>query len=525
VDVRNPNPFVTDLQSKVLEAGQTWETDFDAVGMVGTNQATLEVSNIPPLDLADRLRYLMGYPHGCVEQTTSKALAQLYLGKLTDLTEVQKAEIPDNINAAIRKLKNFQVSEGGFSYWPGESYYSDWGSCYAGHFLLEAKNEGYAVPSAMLNRWKKHQARIANSWSSNSNGRWYRIESRQLVQAYRLYGLALAGAPEMGAMNRLREMNNLTAVAKWRLAAAYALAGKNDVATQLINRLNTNVKPYRELSYSYGSNIRDEAMILETLIAMKDKDKGSQMVQDLARNMSNEKWMSTQTLAFGLMAVAKFTVGGGINNRLAFSHQIGNAPQANAGSNSPLMLIDVPVDGNNSKRVSIKNTTGGTLYARLVNTGQPAIGDQTAAANHLKLNVKYTDMKGGAIDITSIPQGTDFVANVTVVHDGTRSLNYDEMALTQVFPSGWEIHNSRMDAIEGAKSTDEPEYQDIRDDRVFTYFDINRNKSKTYRIQLNAAYQGRYYLPTVTCEAMYDNTISARQPGKWVEVIGSEGGL
>jgi uncharacterized protein YfaS (alpha-2-macroglobulin family) len=41
----------------------------------------------------------------------------------------------------------------------------------------------------------------------------------------------------------------------------------------------------------------------------------------------------------------------------------------------------------------------------------------------------------------------------------------------------------------------------------------------TFRIVLNAAYVGRYYLPTVYCEAMYDNTINSRKPGKWVEVV------
>ncbi|MEL6925638.1 MAG: hypothetical protein AAFO94_16455, partial [Bacteroidota bacterium] len=151
--------------------------------------------------------------------------------------------------------------------------------------------------------------------------------------------------------------------------------------------------------------------------------------------------------------------------------------------------------------------------------GQPVVGDQSQAANHISLDVNFMNTKGEEIDISRLEQGTDFVAEVSIVHKGTRSLNFDEMALTQVFPSGWEIHNSRMDAVDGTPKGNQPEYRDIRDDRVLTYFDVNRNKAKRFYVSLNAAYQGRFYLPTISCEAMYDNTINAQEPGQWVEVV------
>ena len=96
---------------------------------------------------------------------------------------------------------------------------------------------------------------------------------------------------------------------------------------------------------------------------------------------------------------------------------------------------------------------------------------------------------------------------------------YKEMALTQIFPSGWEIINTRFGDVDEVVKTDVPTYQDIRDDRVYTYFNLDRNKSKTFSITMNAAYVGKYYLPTVNCEAMYDDRIHARKPGQWVEVV------
>ena len=86
------------------------------------------------------------------------------------------------------------------------------------------------------------------------------------------------------------------------------------------------------------------------------------------------------------------------------------------------------------------------------------------------------------------------------------------MALTQIFPSGWEIINTRLDGTDSFYEQDEAEYRDIRDDRVMTYFDIKQNSRLTYKVLLNASYRGRYYLPAISAEAMYDHTVYSRKP-------------
>jgi hypothetical protein len=65
----------------------------------------------------------------------------------------------------------------------------------------------------------------------------------------------------------------------------------------------------------------------------------------------------------------------------------------------------------------------------------------------------------------------------------------------------------------------EIDYQDIRDDRVYTYFNLKRGEEKTFKVQLNASFLGRYYLPGIHVEAMYDASKNARSKGKWVEVV------
>ena len=138
------------------------------------------------------------------------------------------------------------------------------------------------------------------------------------------------------------------------------------------------------------------------------------------------------------------------------------------------------------------------------------------------MSILYKNTKGETIDPTSIAQGTDFVAEVTVQNPGSLGKYYKDMALSQVFPSGWEIHNARMGSLSYGSSS-LCDYQDIRDDRVYTYFGLAKTQSVTYRIQLHAAYIGKYYLPSTVCEAMYDNSISAQEGGKWVDVVKKEG--
>ena len=518
IQVRNPNPYITEIQKGTVEKGAKQTFAYEPVGMTGTNSVVLEVSSLPPINLGERLEYLIHYPYGCIEQTLSSGFPQLYVDQVLDLPEKLKAQVPKNVQATVDRLKRFQTSQGGFAYWPGDNEINQWSNTYAGHFLLEARELGYNVPSNMIDRWKKYQKKIAQTWDpAQFEAGLYSRQNDELSQAYRLYTLALAKDPELGAMNRLREQRNLSDVAKWRLAAAYALTGQAEVARQIVQGASMAVADYRELSYTFGSALRDKAMILETLSQMGDKDKAIEMVQVLSEELSGNRWLSTQTIAYSLLAIGKYAGAFDFAKNVAFSYQVAGGAKANAGSERPVLQIELPPD---ARSVELTNTAGGLLYTQLIRRGQPLVGDQSSAADNLRLEVVYKTTDGRVVDPGQLAQGTDFLAEVTVTHPGAPySFYYEEMALDQIFPSGWEILNTRMDNLELFNNTARPEYEDIRDDRVYTFFDIGAGRSQTYRVRLNAAYQGRYYLPSVSCAAMYDHRIHAHQPGRWVEVV------
>ena len=130
--------------------------------MVAVNRKPEGLSlSFPSLNLSKHLNYLVRYPHGCIEQTTSAAFPQLYLDNLMELTADQKLEIEDHVRIALGKLPAFQLSDGGFGYWPGASEVNEWGTNYAGHFILLAENKGYSLPFGLKENWLKYQKRAA----------------------------------------------------------------------------------------------------------------------------------------------------------------------------------------------------------------------------------------------------------------------------------------------------------------------------------------------------------------------------
>jgi uncharacterized protein YfaS (alpha-2-macroglobulin family) len=154
---------------------------------------------------------------------------------------------------------------------------------------------------------------------------------------------------------------------------------------------------------------------------------------------------------------------------------------------------------------------------RLLRTGVPLEGNEKAGETNIKMLINYKDMNGNLVDFTNLKQGTDFYAEISITNPGLRG-DYEELAVTQIFPSGWEILNNRLDDTDQLHGGFKPEYQDIRDDRVLTYFDLPSHKTAFFKVYLNASYQGSFYQPAVSVGAMYDNSISANTKGKWVKV-------
>lgn len=505
------NPVVTDVSDKVLGQGKSWTYAYSPIGMLGENEASVEISSLPPLNIEKRLKYLVQYPHGCLEQTVSAVFAQLFVGQLMPLTPEQEKEIQTNISAAIQRLSTFQLSSGGFVYWPGNEFHHSWGTTYTGHFLLEARAAGYSVPESMISSWISFQTGRAEAWSTQSSD-----TNDDLVQAYRLYSLALAGKPALGAMNRMKENSQLHRAALWRLASAYAVAGYVDQAKKMTENI-TSTADHSPQSYrqTFGSEIRDQAMILETLLAINKKEQAFGLMLDLAREMGDqEQWMSTQTTAYCFIAISKYVRDFTLDN--ATHASVGLDGREETFNNREFVNQLSLENADKSTSLNITNKGESPVYVRIIRSGIPLEGNDLVTERNIGLSVAYQDMDGNALTVSKLRQGTNFKAIVTVTNPGQKG-DYEELALTQIFPSGWEIINTRLN--DTAQADNRIEYMDIRDDRVMHYFDLTATKSISFEVLLNASYRGTYYLPSISVGAMYDNAIFANTPGNWVEIV------
>ena len=514
IEVRNPNPIVTLRNSQWVEAGQSKELSYNLSSSSANNQIKLEVSRIPSVDISRRFDFLYNYQHHCTEQLTSKALPLLFVGQFKTIDKIEAEKIKTNLQEAIRQIYGRQLPNGGFVYWPGNAVADEWISSYAGMFLTLAQEKGYAVHSNVLNKWKRFQRAAAQNWRMPQDASGWQQWQSELQQAFRLYTLALAGAPEYGAMNRMKEQAGLSIQAKWRLAATYALTGKMKPAEELVYNAETTVSPYSSMNQIYGSSDRDEAMILETLILMNRERDALQQAKVVSKNLSQEEWFSTQSTAFALMAMGRLAEK--LSGTLDFVWTWNDKQQPAVKSAKAVFEKEIATTPK-SGMIAVKNQGKGALSVDLITRTQLLNDTLPAISDNLRMDIRYANLNGTPISVNDIIQGTDFMA-ITSISNISGTSDYTNLALTHIIPSGWEIYNERMVAPEtesgaadgSGKSVSKYNYLDIRDDRVLTYFNLRRGETKVFTVRLQATYAGNFILPAVQCEAMYDVNVQAR---------------
>jgi uncharacterized protein YfaS (alpha-2-macroglobulin family) len=509
VDVRivNPGKRVYKTKKQYIDKKESFAVKPDLPKNSFGQQLSVTVSGMPSVNLEKRLDYLIKYPYGCVEQVTSAAFPQLFLNDLMELNKDQQRSLENNVNAAVRRLGDYQTISGGFSYWPNSGAGSDsWASSYVGHFLLKAKENGYFVPPSMLSKWKDFQEKQTAAWRKSR--RW-----SDLDQAYRLYTLALAGDPDVSAMNRMREMPDLSAQASARLAAAYALIEQKRVAAELVNTSFTrDFRTDNYWRYNYGSVVRDDALALETFLLIGDKTKAYEHFKLVTEALGSDKWMSTQTTSFALYAVSLFVKNPGEKKNLSFDLVHGKQSESIT-ADKPFYVIRLKPEDD---LVKVNNRSDNPVFIEISSSWINAPGEKVNVLQNLDLEVNYYTMLGNPVDISALKQGENFYAKVEVKNKMRKDI--DHLALTFQVPSGWEMLNTRLFDVGKDLKSSESEYVDFRDDRADIFFGLERGAYKKFYLLFTAAYPGRFFILPVICGDMYDHSVNAAVGGGKVSV-------
>lgn len=505
-------PSYVTKYSRTIEkigAGETKTINLDVEGFDGTRKGEIMANTAIPINLMPRLDYLTSYPHGCLEQVTSKVFAQLYVDKFVDMDADDKARVNKNINDGIGLLKNYLNPNYSMNNWVGGSYVNSWTEIYALHFLIEAKKQGYEVPADMLNGMIKYQSSKARSWNYNPDAVY-----TETIQAYRLFVLSLANKAETGAMNRFKELDMKYSLSRVLMASAYANIGKTKIAKNML--AGANIKGSMSDYYtSFGSGIRDKAFYAFAEMQLgEDENVVYSHIVEICDAINSEEWLDTQTTAMSLFVLGKYaSMIGFEGGALTISASI-NGKELNVSTNrNNETFAFEPLRETN--KLNVTNNGKSAIYVMM--TGSGLVLDEITKEDGYILSMKaeYINEDGTEVNPSKMNKGTDFYVRLTV--SNTCDYPVTENALTYQLPGGWQIVGQK--ALFGKPENDKVcKHIDQRDDLIHFYFDLMPHETKTMFVKVNATYAGTYTLPSVACEDMYNNKIFYTIPSRVVEV-------
>lgn len=507
IAVNTPAPYLSYKQEYEVDGKKEVAFDINKEAVKNSADAEIRVSRYPLYNLYGRLQYLIRYPYGCVEQTTSSIFPQLYLDKFLDLSIEEKSEINKNITKGIERLEKFQLYNGSMAYWIDESYTSDWGTNYSYYFLIEAIDKGYYVPDYFINNLRKYQYNKSNN-----------TRDLNMTNIYRLYIMALDENPNLNAMNYYKQntMNKMNNTEKFLLAGAFDLAGYRTTAQNMIKGIKYEV----EESYwdtTFGSALRDKAIILDVLSRLGKSDESERLNQEILRKLAGKEWYSTQTVAYSLISVSNYREIETDKKAIDYEYVIDGVSYKRElrGANETINLTS-----HLGKNIEIKNNSADKLYVNYLFQGKMDQREQDYYANEVRLNVRYYDDDGNEIgDFNEISRGKSVWAIYQLEKQSNKK--YKNLALYQNLPSGLEIENLRLNqsaypdwVYDKINTYATIRSSDIRDDKMIWFFDMNYTNEIYFVLKLNAVSKGEYYMPGAVVEAMYSKSIGAGLKGR-----------
>jgi len=482
-----------------VPAGKSGTFKVDSPTENQTTELFAEISTFPQISLERRLSYLIEYPHGCIEQITSGGFPQLYIPEFTKLSKEKIEEIKANVNSVLERYPKYQTGEKTFGYWPGSQTTHEWGTCYASHFMVEARNHGYSVSDDMLNSALSYLSKSSSSWENAGSG------VSASVQAYRLFVLALAGRANIGAMNRLALSETLAGDSRLLLAASYAKSGRKSVAKELLEKYKEKGEGRRGYGSDFSSPLREKAVLLFAYGMIED-NAADKIAKQIAETLSGTQWLNTQETAWSLFSLIPFYTS---KSKIPAAYELLSAGKKTSNEISGGTVVEkLPASDSGVQEVTVANKGDKTIFGALTAKGMSKAGTEVEQNSGIRMTV--TGLSG----ISEKETGDSVSVEIQITNTSGEDLQ--NLALTVPVPTGFEFTNERLSSD---KIDSNYTYQDIRDDAIYTYFDLKASETVMFKFDATLAYKGNYIIPAIHAEAMYDDKISAVKPGQRVNLI------
>ena len=482
----------------------------------GTGISTIKASGLPLTALSGGLNYLLRYPYGCLEQTTSAAFPLLYLADLVEQVapgSITRGDCAHYVQAGILRILSMQVPNGGFAYWPHSRKEYGWGSLYAIHFLVEAERAGYDVPDARLNAALTYTAGLLASNtkipSDPTTREWADYMTKRSVACS---VLATAGKPHHGWMERLRDIAaDLDTAAVVNLAAAYTTTGRRDVAAELLKlpALDYEGTTITQTGNTLNSGTRNLATLLSAWLDINPESPMIPVLVDrLNRRQSRHgRWRNTQENAVALMALGRYAQ---VRNKQGKTFKATLASKSKTFTFDDQHPLHLSQDEITSGSIEISNAGPGPVYLHWESSGVPSAPNQNAGDLDQQLQVRRTILNADAKQVSphDLQQGELYVIKVTV---DTRGEYIDNLVVEDLLPAGLEVENARLKTSAilpwvRRKQTLQVRHMELRDDRVLLFANPLHGRHHYY-YAVRAVTPGTFALPAIVAECMYDPAI------------------
>ncbi len=518
IDFELPNrPYqqpYTEFGSGLANVANPAEFTLPGDWLEGTARFVIQTSAGDFAGLARGLEYLLSYPYGCIEQTTSRIMPLLYFENLVKFAR------PDLIGSkgheyfvqeGLMRLMEFQRRDGSFSFWPGSNeYFNPWGSLYAGHSIIEAKQAGYTVD-------KDFYKQTVDFIKSVARGE----EIRNLEPNHRIYAayiLARAGLLEKRAINYMKSINpgSVPPYSKYQMAGVLALSGETDYAKELLPKAIEPATFSPESGGSFSSGVRTTAILLDVLFDADPANPGlGVLANSLADNIKNNRWYTTQETAFALMALGRYL------KNLKPIDFIGTITIAGDSTyRIDTSLTRIKRNDLNDKEILITIKGNGDCHYAWQATGINLSHAPEEFSRGINITREYFDEDGNKLDSSGVELGSRVICAIKVTAtDG----NLEYVVIDDMIPAGFEIENPRLKTTPRlswiSKGTTDYQYSDIRDDRIMYFVDLLIGKPKEFYYSLRAISAGDFAVPPVMAECMYNPSIGAASSSGRIKIV------
>ena len=493
--------------------------------------------------LTDAVLYLASYPYECSEQLASRVLA---VAALRDVLTAFKAEgmpKPEEMNAAvardIKRLGRLQNGDGGFGFWRRGEESWPYVSIHVAHALTRAREKGYEVPQAMLDRSRSYLRGIESHIPKR-----YGRDARNSLVAYALYTRARMGDRDA---ERARKLIATEGLEKLQLEAVGwllpVLSGDRASAAEVaaIRRLLDNraeeTAGTAHFTTSYAdddylllrSDRRVDGVILEALIGdQPESDLVAKVARGLLAHRKKGRWSNTQENAFILLALDRYfrTYEKATPDFVARAW-LGDAyagEQQFRGRSTDRQQFDVPMRRlaeapGGEQRLVLQKEGEGRLYYRVGLRYAPANLKLTPADYGFTVERVYesagdpADVRRDADGTWRIRAGAKVRVKLTVVAPTRRY----HVALVDPLPAGLEALNPALAVTERVPEERkvEPanfgwwwlrhwfEHQNLRDERAEAFTSLMWEGVYSYSYVARATTPGAFVVPPPKAEEMY----------------------